>query len=140
MSSTALQLKHLREAARPTISIRQMAALLEMDPSTYVFYERPDRFKKDRLPIDLARKIAAILEDRGVSAHEVMALAGVGGEEAPALSAGEEQLLDRFRHLDPDQRRLLLALAEQMERRSGGPAGGTVHSPPFPAQGSATAG
>lgn len=56
----------------------------------------------------------------------MLALAGVGIDEAstPALSVGEEQLLDEYRQLTAEQRRLLLQLAKEM---TGVPVTPTIH-------------
>ena len=112
--SLATRLKRLREAAEPSITIRDMAARLGLDHSTYAHYENPKRFKKPHLPLDLARRIATILKDHGIAEDDVMALAGIGELEAPDLSASEEMLLDTYRSLDTEQRKLLLQLADAM--------------------------
>jgi hypothetical protein len=47
---------------------------------------KPNLYKKPHLPIDLARKLAAIFADHGIEPAEVMKLAGLVGEEvAPRL-------------------------------------------------------
>ena len=99
-----------------------MAALLGMDHSTYVFYERPSRFKKARLPIDMTRRIAGVLADRGVPSEEVMALAGVGDDDGVelGLTPSQEKWLDLHDALAPVQRHLIQQLAEQLLGR--GPA------------------
>lgn len=114
MDATATRLKRLRESAVPRVSIRAIATALGVDHSSYAFYENPKRFKKPHLPLDLARRIATILKDHGVAEDDVMALAGIGELEAPDLSVSEETLLDTYRSLDPEQRKLLLQLADAM--------------------------
>jgi hypothetical protein len=59
---------------------------LGVGPSTYAVYENANLYKKPHLPIDLARKLAAIFADHGIEPAEVMKLAGLVGEEvAPKL-------------------------------------------------------
>jgi hypothetical protein len=48
-----------------------------MPPSTYAAYEDPNKFKKPILPFDLAKRIAGELEQHGITAIEVMRLAGL---------------------------------------------------------------
>jgi SOS-response transcriptional repressor LexA len=72
------KLKALRK--RGGLSVRKMAAALDMAASTYAAYEDPAKFKKPIIPLDFAKKIASVLEPLGVSKNEVMALAGLTGE------------------------------------------------------------
>lgn len=91
MASIAPRLKALRERAEPKLTIRAMADELGVPHSTYAAYEDPKKFKKPILPFDLAKRIAAILEKRGISRSDVMRLAGLElheGSELPA-AAGE---------------------------------------------------
>jgi hypothetical protein len=89
MSSVAL-LKQLRLTAVPSISLRKTAEKLGVGPSTYAVYENANLYKKPHLPIDLARKLAAIFADHGIEPAEVMKLAGLVGEEvAPEAAAVE---------------------------------------------------
>ena len=123
MASAAVTLKELRKQARPALTVRAMADKLGMPLSSYSRYETAAKFKRRYLPMAMARQIAAVLADHGIEPAEVMALAGI--EEEPSgigLSAGEEQLLDRFRQLEPDQRSLLLQLADAMQGASTAPA------------------
>ena len=76
------RLKALRLAARPRLSIRAMADALGMPTSSYNYFEDPNRFKRRALPLDFARKVAAVLGGRGVDPADVMALAGLNNEEA----------------------------------------------------------
>ena len=96
--------------------MRKMASLLEMDPSTYAFYEDEKRFKKAHLPIDLARNVAAVLADFGIARSEVMALAGIDpgpeGSDTEALTRSESHLIDLFRRLDNHQRSVVISVAE----------------------------
>jgi transcriptional regulator with XRE-family HTH domain len=110
------QLKALRTAAKPPITVREMAERLGMAHPTYHRYESSKGYKGRFLPMDLTRRIAAVLQDHGINPDDVLALAGIGVDEAsqPALSAGEEQLIDGFRDLEPEQRQLFLQLMSQM--------------------------
>lgn len=75
-------LKLLREATVPRLSIRGAAEKLEMGYSSYNFYENPNTYKKPHLPIDFARKVAAVFSEHGVDPAEVMKLAGLTDSEA----------------------------------------------------------
>ena len=75
-------LKLLREATVPRLSIRSAAEKLEMGYSSYNFYENPNTYKKPYLPIDFARKVAAVFADYGVDPADVMKLAGLTETEA----------------------------------------------------------
>ena len=75
-SSAAKSLKRLR--ARAGMSVRAIAEAIDRRPSSYQFYE--DEFKKEYLPRELVLALAPVLESRGVSRSEVMALAG---DESP---------------------------------------------------------
>lgn len=89
------KLKQLREQAVPKLSVRKMAEEMDIPASTYAAYEDPAKFKKPILPMDKAKKIAVILEKRGVNPAEVMRLAGVTGELsailAPVEDTGEDE-------------------------------------------------
>jgi hypothetical protein len=52
-----------------------------MGHTTYARYENPNTYKKPYLPIDLTRKIAAVLAEHRVDPAEVMKLAGLTGDE-----------------------------------------------------------
>ncbi|BBK30571.1 peptidase S24-like protein [Stella humosa] len=83
-SQAARGLKVLREEAG--LSMRQTADALGMSLTGYQHYE--DRFKKPFLPVDLMRRVAGILAERGIAADRAMELAGttpdlVGIEPAP---------------------------------------------------------
>lgn len=82
MPSAATRLKELRQAARPKLSIRRAADILEMGHSSYAFYENANLFKKPHLPLDLTRRIAVAFADFGVDPGEVMKLAGLKESEA----------------------------------------------------------
>lgn len=62
------------------LSVRKLAAEIGMPSSTYAAYEDPAKFKKPIIPLDLAKKIAAVVEPLGVDRSEVFQLAGVTGE------------------------------------------------------------
>jgi transcriptional regulator with XRE-family HTH domain len=119
MGGIAAQLRELRGRASPSISVRAMAEQLGMSPPTYHRYESEKGFKQRYLPMDLARRIAAVLADRGVNPDEVLALAGVGVDDPskPDLTIGQQKLLDLYDQLPPKRRQLLLQVAEAMIRR-----------------------
>ncbi len=77
------KLKALRE--RAGLSIRAMATRVGMSPSGYFHYENPERFKSPYLPMREAHVFASALSGSGVSADEVMQLAG-GSDFAPPES------------------------------------------------------
>lgn len=131
------RLRELRASAVPTISLEEMAAELGFDSrQAYHHYERENGFKGRYLAPELARRIAGVLQDRGVDPDEVMALAGLSAREsaAPHLSRAQEEWLAFFDRLTAKQRKLLLQMAEEM---TGPPAGDdpglrpstTVHVP-----------
>lgn len=93
MKSAAIRLKELRLTAVPPLSLRSASEKLGMGHTTYARYENPNTYKKPYLPIELTRKIAAVLADHGVDPTEVMKLAGL--EEAEA--APEAQKIDAAR-------------------------------------------
>jgi hypothetical protein len=89
MTSVGTKLRDLRSAATPRLSVRAMAAALDMPLGTYSNYES-SRFKRAALPLDLTRKIASVLVGHGVDAAEVMKLAGLNeGEAEPEAAAIE---------------------------------------------------
>jgi hypothetical protein len=81
-ASINTRLKELRKAAVPALTIRGMADELGIGHSRYAYFEDPKRFKKRELPLDLTRKIAAVLSQRGVDPAEVKNLAGLNQAEA----------------------------------------------------------
>lgn len=62
--------------------MRQAAQKLGLGPSSYALYENPNTYKKSFLPIDFARKVAAVFADHGISPNDVMKLAGLTETEA----------------------------------------------------------
>lgn len=82
MPSVAPLLKQLRLTAVPPISLRQTAEKLGMGHSSYGVYESANSYKKPYLPIELARRLAAIFVDHGIDPADVMRLAGLKGDEA----------------------------------------------------------
>lgn len=74
-SEVAMRLKALRESTKPKLTVRKVAELLGLPPSTYASYE--DKFKQQYLPVKLVTKLARILEERGVDAAEVLSLGGI---------------------------------------------------------------
>lgn len=90
MPSAATLLKALRQSARPKLSIRRAAEILDMGHSSYAFYENANLFKKPHLPLELTRRIAVAFADYGVDPVEVMKLAGLNDAEAePEARAAE---------------------------------------------------
>jgi hypothetical protein len=107
-----------------------MAEILGLPTSSFARYEDANDFKRPYLPVNLARKVAAILADHAVDPSAVMELAGLTGEAdaAPMLTAGEQELLDQFRALDVDRRQLILQLITALS--SAAPASATLHEVP----------
>jgi phage repressor protein C with HTH and peptisase S24 domain len=82
MDPVPLRLKALRERAYPSLSLRKMAELLDMPASTYAFYEDAKKYKRTYLPVDLAKRLAAVLGEHEIDVYEVFELAGFGAEES----------------------------------------------------------
>lgn len=80
MEPVTERLKRLRESAVPKLSVRGMADALNMAASSYATYETAKKYKKPILPLDLTKRIAEVLEPRGVDRGEIFTLAGVTGE------------------------------------------------------------
>jgi phage repressor protein C with HTH and peptisase S24 domain len=75
MTNVPAALRALR--ARSGLSIRKLASLIDMPPTTYAYYE--DGFKEDYLPVPLARQLAKAVAGLGappIEEREVMALTG----------------------------------------------------------------
>lgn len=90
MEKVTTRLKNLRKSAVPRLTVRAMADMLGMPLGTYARYESAYDYKKSHLPLDLVRKIAAVLGDRGIDPVEVMKLAGLeDGEAEPEARAVE---------------------------------------------------
>ncbi|MCW2419701.1 helix-turn-helix domain-containing protein [Sphingobium sp. B8D3C] len=90
MESIATRLKALRKSAVPPLTVRGIAEALGMPFGTYSSYETPSRYKKGELPLDLTRRIAAVLARHNVDPAEVMKLAGLNeGEVEPEARAIE---------------------------------------------------
>lgn len=90
-STSARTLKALRKRV-PKLSVRALATLLDMPHTTYAYYE--DDYKEPYLPLDLVKKLAAILAGRGqppISKAEVLALAGLPDLE-PNVAPLSEQI------------------------------------------------
>jgi hypothetical protein len=81
MDNVNTKLRDLRTSASPKLSVRAMAAALDMPLGTYSAYES-SRYKKPLLPLDFARRVAAVLAQHKVDPVEVMKLAGLKGDEA----------------------------------------------------------
>jgi SOS-response transcriptional repressor LexA len=93
MESVADKLRNLRERAQPKVTVRAMAELLDIPPSTYAFYESP-KFKKPIIPFDLAKRIAKHLGERGVPTGEVMELAGLKSVDGASATADRTEYLE----------------------------------------------
>lgn len=83
MTTIPDRLRELR--TRAGLTVRGTAEALGMPTTTYQAYEDRAKFKKTILPLDLARKIAGLFHEHGVDKSEVLALAGLGEEEADSL-------------------------------------------------------
>lgn len=81
-NSATIKLKDLRKAAVPRLTVRAMAEALDMPLGSYARYEGHGGYKKQYLPIDFARKVAAVLAEHKIDPAEVMKLAGLKGDEA----------------------------------------------------------
>ncbi|WP_375292448.1 S24 family peptidase [Sphingomonas melonis] len=94
MSSAAINLKALREATHPRMSVRALAEALGMPASSYAFYEDPKKFKKPLLPMELVRALIEPLTANGIPESEVLALGGVGESALPAPAMSSEAAAD----------------------------------------------
>lgn len=81
MPSPCNKLKSLRKAAKPPLTIRALAEAIDMPASSYAFYEDMNRFKKKYLPLELTRKIAAVLVNHQINPRDVLALSGLTSYE-----------------------------------------------------------
>jgi len=90
MENVSEKLRDLRKSASPKMTVRAMAEALGMPLGTYSFYESATKFKKQLLPLDLTRRIAAVLSERGVDPVDVMKLAGLSEIEAEPESRALE--------------------------------------------------
>jgi hypothetical protein len=81
MDDVNIRLRDFRMSAVPKLSVRAMAAALDLPLGTYSNYES-SRFKKRSLPLDLTRRIASVLSQHDVDPAAVMTLAGLSDEEA----------------------------------------------------------
>lgn len=70
-----------------------MAEALGMVHSTYAAYEDVKKYKKPILPFDLTKKIAEVLETRGVSWMDVMQLAGLQPSDRLSIVGDKEILI-----------------------------------------------
>ena len=97
MISGAINLKALREATHPKLTVRALADALGMPASSYAFYEDPKKFKKPYLPMELVKSLVEPLGNHGIPASETLALAGGGTEIQPPSklsNAAAADLLD----------------------------------------------
>lgn len=67
-----------------------------MPSSSYAAYESELKFKKPIIPLDLAKRIADVLEPRGVPRADVLALAGVTGDLAGIVSSPSRQASENW--------------------------------------------
>jgi hypothetical protein len=98
MEYVGAQLRDLRMTASPRLSVRGMAAELDMPLGTYANYESA-RYKKTSLPLDLTRQIAAVLARRNVDPAEVMKLAGLSEAEAEPEGRAVEAALPQVQYV-----------------------------------------
>jgi len=111
--SVTSELAELRK--RAGLTQRELAALLEMQHSTYAYYEKPERYKKDALPADLVARLGRELIGMGtppIARREVAALGGLDElqDTADMEPRGRRPVL-------PDARQLLDEL-DNVDRRS----------------------
>lgn len=79
MAGPAAQaLKQIRSRITPKLSVRKLAARLDMKHTSYQYYE--DDFKERYLPVTFARNVAKALLPYGVEPARVMELAGTSGD------------------------------------------------------------
>lgn len=83
MNNIPDRLKELR--TRAGLSVRATAEALGMPATTYQAYEDRAKFKKPMLPLDLARRIAAVFQESGLDKADVLALAGLDEDEASSV-------------------------------------------------------
>lgn len=83
MDAAAKRLKRFRESCGSDYSIRRVANDLGMQPSSYAYYEDASKFKKQYIPVPLAKQLAALFPSRS---SEALALAGVDAENATAAA------------------------------------------------------
>jgi len=81
ISQAARRLKMLRE--RTGLSMRAVSEALGWTLTRYQHYE--DRYRRNYLPLELARRLADLFSQRGVPQAELLALAGI--EDAPRAPA-----------------------------------------------------
>lgn len=93
MASVAPRLKELRKRAQPPVTIRDIAAKLDMPYSSYAGYEDEKKYKKPILPFDFAKRVAAVLEPHGIGKSEVMRLAGLDSDYVEAEPAPTKETL-----------------------------------------------
>lgn len=76
MDPVSIRLKRMRESTVPRLSIRRIAEIMEMAPSSYAFYEDPKKYKKRYLPMEFAKALTEPLTAFGIDYWDVLALAG----------------------------------------------------------------
>jgi SOS-response transcriptional repressor LexA len=82
-SRVGQQLKALRE--RSGLSVRKTAAMLEMQPTSYAYYE--DGFKGEAIPVSLAKSLRGVMSGKGqppIVDADILALAGMSDVQRPA--------------------------------------------------------
>lgn len=97
------------------MSIRDVAQQVDSAGSTYAYYESP-RFKKDVIPVSMARRLAELWAPRGVDSGQVMALAGMTSGEQLTRSAGLAQPEAVPYQAEPGDAAIIQALAPDARR------------------------
>lgn len=77
-----MQLKALRR--RAGLSVRGMASLLDIPPSSYQYYERG--YARAQLPLELSVRLRPLLLERGIASRDIDRLCPVMARDAAPLS------------------------------------------------------
>jgi hypothetical protein len=81
MPTTAQKLKKIRESLPGRPGVRRIAEALGYSVQNRYGYYEGTQFKKDTLPLDMAREIAAVFAQLGGDPSEVLALGGLTKDE-----------------------------------------------------------
>lgn len=84
------RLKAARKAAK--LSVRKVAEVLGMPPSTYQHYEKD--YKKAYLPPDMAQVLATLFANHGVAPTDVLALGGIEQQAVERLGLRENEVVE----------------------------------------------
>ncbi|MBD3762614.1 hypothetical protein [Rhizorhabdus sp.] len=87
MENAGTRLKAIREALPKKAGVREIARALGYDKSFKYGYYESAGFKKDVLPFDKAKEFAAVFRQYGGDPAEVLALAGLSGDDQVRESA-----------------------------------------------------